>query len=784
MFRHNLLLIYRNFKRFKSAFFINLVGLSTGLASALLIYLWVMDEVRMDDFHEHSDRLYQVMEHRVKADGIWTAQTTPGPLAEALVADMPEIEYVVPCSWDGSATLSVGDHNVRAGGRSAGKDFFKIFSYPLVQGDPDKVLVDKSSIVISEALAVKLFGTAAGAIGKTVEVSHWKQTVVTGVFTVPGNSSQQFEYLLSFESFLQGKEWLKSWGNTSLATYVLLKPGVDIDRFNERIADYITVKTNKEIAYRTMFLKRYTEKYLYGQYENGVLVGGRITYVKLFSIIAVFILAIACINFMNLSTAKASRRIKEVGVKKAIGAGRRALVYRYLGESLLLSFLSLLVAILMVDLFLGKFNEITAKNLSLSFDPAIILPCLGITLFTGILAGSYPALYISGFNPAAVLKGKFNSALGELWARKGLVVFQFTLSVIFIVCVMVVYKQVEYVQSKDLGYSRDNIIYFDREGKTDQNLESFLAEVRNIPGVVGAFSSSHDMTGHNSGTNGIEWPGKDPEDRTEFEVVTVGYQMMETLGFHLAEGRMFSPDFASDTSNIILNEAGIEFMGMKDPIGKTVKFWGSDVKIVGVVKDFHYESLHEKYKPALFRFAPGDTYMIMAKLAEGKEKETLERLKQFYEKYNDGFTFDFRFLDEEYQLQYAAEKRVAMLSRYFSVLAILISCLGLFGLASFTAERRQKEIGIRKVLGSGELNIVLLLSNDFTKIVLVAIVIAIPLSYLMTRYWLNTFAYRIDLEWWYFLSAGILALLIAWLTVGSQAMRAARINPSKCLKEE
>lgn len=784
MFRHNLLLIYRNFKRFKSAFFINLIGLSTGLASALLIYLWVMDEVRMDNFHEHSDRLYQVMEHRVKADGIWTAQTTPGPLAEALAADMPEIEYVVPCSWDRSATLSVDDHNIKAGGRSAGKDFFKIFSYPLVQGDPDKVLVDKSSIVISEPLAVKLFGTAAGALGKTVEVDHWKQTIVTGVFTVPDNSSQRFEYLLSFESFLEGKEWLKFWGNTSLATYVLLKPGVDIDRFNARIADYITVKTNKEIAYRTMFLKRYTEKYLYGQYENGVLVGGRITYVKLFSIIAVFILAIACINFMNLSTAKASRRIKEVGVKKAIGAGRRALVYRYLGESILLSFLSLLIAILMVDLFLGKFNEITAKNLSLSFDPAIILPCLGITLFTGVLAGSYPALYISGFNPAAVLKGKFNSALGELWARKGLVVFQFTLSVIFIVCVMVVYKQVEYVQSKDLGYSRDNIIYFDREGKSDQNLESFLAEMRNIPGVVGASSSSHDMTGHNSGTNGIEWPGKDPEDRTEFEVMTVGYGMMEILGLHLAEGRMFSPEFASDTSNIILNEAGIQFMGMKDPLGKTVKLWGKDAKIIGVVKDFHYESLHEKFKPFFFRLAPSETYMIMAKLAEGKERETLERLKQFYEKYNEGFTFDFNFLDEEYQLQYAAEKRVATLSRYFSVLAILISCLGLFGLASFTAERRQKEIGIRKVLGSGELNIVLLLSNDFTKIVLVAIVIAIPLSYLMTRYWLNTFAYRIELEWWYFLSAGILALVIAWLTVGSQAMRAARINPSKCLKEE
>lgn len=786
MFRHNFLIAYRNFLRYKSSFFINVTGLSTGLACTLLIYLWVNDELRMDAFHEKKDHLYQVLEHRQQADRIWTAETTSGPLAEALATEMPEIESTLNVGRPFGTTLSIGDLNVRAEGRFAGQEYFNMFSFQLLQGDRDKVLADKTGLVVTEALARKLFGTTDNILGKGIAVNHEKEYFVTGVAAnTPSNASEQFEFILPYESFKEGKPWLQNWGNTAVLTFVLLKPGTDVNAFNQRIADFVSKKTNGEVTHRKMFIKPYAEKYLYGKYENGVQDGGRITYVKLFSLIAVFIVLIACINFMNLSTARASRRIKEVGIKKAIGAGRRTLVYQHLGEALILSFLSLLIALGMVVVLLPQFNAITAKHLTLHFDRQFVGLMIGVTAVTGVLAGSYPALYLSAFNPATVLKGKLSSSIGELWARKGLVVFQFALSVIFIVSVIVVYKQVEFVQSKSLGYSKENIIYFEREGRTDQdeNLGSFLDAVRNIPGVAMASSIQHDMTGHNSGTSGVEWDGKNPDDRTEFENVSVDYGMMETLGITMAEGRMFSRVY-SDTARIIFNEAAVTFMGMSDPIGKVVKLWGKDMEIVGVAKNFHFESLHENVRPLFFRLSPGGTYLFMVKLEAGQEKATLERLHAFYDKYNAGFTFDYKFLDAEYQAQYVAEQRVATLSRYFAGLAILISCLGLFGLAAFTAERRQKEIGIRKALGAGELGIVLLLSGDFTRIVLLSITIALPASYWLVTSWLSGFAYRIPLEWWYFVAAGFTALLVAWITVGTQAIKAAALNPVNCLRND
>jgi putative ABC transport system permease protein len=787
MLRHNLLLIYRNFKRFKSTFFINLLGLSTGLACTLLIYLWVKDELNVDSFFENDDRLYEIMEHRVKTDGIWTAYTTSGPTAETLVNEMPEVAYAAAVGRVGKSTVSVDDTNLREVGKPVGTDFFRIFSHTLLVGEKDKVLADKNSIVISDALAIRLFKTTENIIGRTIDLDHELQLHVSGIFKkMPGNASDQFDFVWSFEKFKEGKEWLTGWGSTSALTYVLLKKDASVAAFNEKIKDLVKKKTDNNVTHRTMFAKRYSEIYLYSKYENGVLVGGRITYVKLFSVIAVFILIIACINFMNLSTAKASRRIKEVGIKKAVGAGRRTLISQYLGESLLLSFLSLMVALLVVDIALPHFNTITNKSLTLDFDSNLILAFTGIALFTGIIAGSYPALYLSGFNPATVLKGKINTVVGELWARKGLVVFQFSLSVIFIVSVLVVYKQIVYVQSSNLGYNKYNILYFGREGKLWDagTLESFLAELRNTPGVAGASTLNHDFTGHMSGTYGVKWEGKDPDDATEFENFTVNYDVIEMMNLKMAEGRTFSQQFGSDSSKIIFNEKAIAFMGLKDPIGKTVQLWGQDMQIVGVVKDFHYESLHENLKPVFFRLAPQDTHIVMTRLAAGREKETLDQIQKLYLKFNPGFIFEYTFLDAEYQAQYAAEQRVAILSKYFAGLAIFISCLGLFGLAAFTAERRLKEIGIRKVLGSSELGIIFLLSGDFTKMVVLAVVIAIPASYLLITYWLGGFAYRIPLTWWYFALGGLLALLTAWLTVGTQAIKAARVNPAKCLKDE
>ena len=787
MILYNLKLIYRSFKRFKSIFFINLIGLSSGLTCTLLIYLWVLDELTIDRFHVKKERIFYAWEHRIKADGIWTSRNSSAPLAKALVEDMAEVEYACPSTRPQAFTLSVGDKTLKANGRYSGLDFFRIFTYRLVSGSAGQVLQGTKSIVISQSLALKFFNTTDNVVGKMIELDHAQEFIVTGIFeTVPQSSSEQFEFVLPFQKYEAENEWVNGWGNTGLATYVLLRKNVDPDAFNKKIADYVKVKTNNEIKYRTLFMKKYADVYLYGNYENGVLTGGRIMYVKLFSIIAVFILVIACINFMNLSTAKASRRIKEVGIKKAVGAGRNSLMLYYLGESILISYISMTLAVLLVDVFMEQFNNITGKQLSLHLDGGLVLTLAGIGLVTGILAGSYPAVYISGFAPAAVLKGKLNTSLGELWARKGLVVFQFALSVILIVSVLIVYKQIEYVQSANLGYERENILYLYREGKVNdfQTMETLISEFKRVPGVINVSSSSHNLTGHNSGTWGLTWEGKDPEDKTEFENFTVNYDMMETLGIQMEAGRMFSRNYPADTAKLIITRKGIDFMGIKNPIGAKVNLWGRDMQIIGIAKDFHYESLHENIKPVFFRLGPDDTNLIMVKVASKQQAAVIEQLRTLYTTVNPGFAFDYKFLDAQYQSQYIAEQRVSILSRYFAGLAILISCLGLFGLAAFTAERRVKEIGIRKVLGSSELGIVYLLSSEFTKTVFLSIVIALPVSYLLCQYWLQGFAFRIPLKIAYFLFAGLAAILIAWITVGIQALKAAKLNPVKCLKEE
>lgn len=785
MLKHYLLIIYRNFIRSKSYFFINLAGLSTGLACTLLIYLWVRDEYRMDKFHEHDARLYQVMENQQYADELMTTTSTPGILSENLALEFPEIALASPTSWVSDYTLSYEDNDIKARGFHVGKDYFEIFSFKMLQGDPGQVLEDKTGMVISRALAIRLFGTEENAIGKTVELQHDKVFHVTGVFEgTPADSFMQFEFAMSFEQFKDENPWVLEWGNNGPPTYVLLREGADPAALSHKIKDY--VKNKNEQSNVSLFLLKYSDRYLYGRFENGVQAGGRIEYVRLFSIIAAFILIIACINFMNLATARASRKAREVGIKKSIGAQRRSLVAQYLCESMLVAFFSLVFALMIVWLFLPHFNTITGKQITLTFDDSqLFLSLVAITLITGIMAGSYPAFYLSAFKPTAVLKGEVKGSAGELWARKGLVVFQFFLSVILIVSVLVIYKQIQFVQTTNLGYNKEHLIQFPIEGKVETSRETFLNEIRRIPGVVNASSAGHSFLGRTTNTSGLDWEGKDPDELILFENVGTNYGLLETLGVELAAGRFYSQDYGTDSTKIIFNEAAIRAMNMKDPIGKRIRLWDEyDLEIIGVVKDFHYQSLHESVNPLFFRLSPENTWTILVRLESGKEKETLERLNDFYIQYNPGFTFDYHFQDEEYAKQYESEQRVATLSKYFASIAIIISCLGLFGLATFTAERRLKEIGIRKALGSSSGNIVFLLSGDFTKMVLLSICIGIPFSYWLLNNWLKQFAFHIDLEAWYFVLAGVIALLIAWLTVSFQAIKAARVNPVKCLRTE
>lgn len=788
MFKFNLLFVLKNYKRHKGSFLINLAGLSSGLACALLIYFWVNDELSVDKFYEKESQLYQVMEHMVQSYGVRTINATSGPMAEALLSEMPEVEYATTTGEQiEDAYLSLREKNIQANGHYVSQDYFKVFTHPFIHGSREQALSDKNSIVISEELAEKLFGTTDNILGKTIEFQREKFFSITGIFeTLPSNATEKLDFALSYELYEELHPDVLSWRNTGSFVYLILKPGSSVEQFNDKIKDYIVTKTENKTTNRTPFIKRYSEKYLYGRYEDGVQAGGRIEYVKLFSIIAVFIVAIACINFMSLSTARASKRAKEVGVKKSLGATRNALIFQYLSESVLITLFSVILAVLFVLFFLPQFNEIMGKELSFNIDLKLVSVIIGITLFTGLAAGSYPALYLSGFSPAEVLKGKLKKG-GQIWVRKGLVIFQFMISMILIVFVLVVYKQIEFTRQKDLGFNRDNIVWMKREGKLldGENLETFISEVKNIPGVISASSMRHNMAGHVWGAGGLTWEGKDPEDKTEFEVVAINHDMIKMLDIELLEGRTFSREFGLDWKNLIFNETAIDYMGMSDPVGKTIKGWGfNDRQIIGVAKDFHFESFHENIKPLVFMLWPARTDRVMVKIEGGKEYRTIEAMEEFYLDQNPGYSMNYKFLDQSYEAQYVAERRIATLSYYFTGLAILISCLGLFALAAFTAERRIKEISIRKIIGSSNWSIIYLLSKDFTKTALIAVVIGLPISYMLTNNWLDGFAFRIALNWQYFVGPGAMIIAITWLTIGFHMLKTSEINPVDSLKDE
>jgi putative ABC transport system permease protein len=787
MLKHNLLLIFRNFKRNKSTFIINLVGLSAGLTCTLLIYLWMNDELSKDRFHENGDRIFQVITNQDQSGKLVTVLECPGQLGEVMSQEMPEVEVAVSATRvDPQMTLSVGDKHIAGGGRFADPNYFTVFSYPLLNGERGRVLKEKNEIVLSEETARRLFENTDDAIGKSIDwqTPYGKSLlVVTGIFRNPKDVSEPVDFFLSYELFkaILGNDI--HWGNHSALIFVRLREDADPTVFNERIKNFVKEQDKKSNL--TLFAQPFGETYLYNHYEGGVASGGRIEYVRLFGLIALVILAIACINFMNLSTAKATRRLTEVGIKKAVGAKRSSLVIQYMNESLVLSLISMLVALLAVDLLLPTFNTITGKDLALEFNGTFVLACVCVVVFTGLLAGSYPALHLSGFKPAAVLKGKFTSSVAELWARQGLVVFQFMISIVFIVTVWVVYRQISFIQTKNLGYDRDNIIHFKLEGSLMQRRDAFIEELKQIPGVVNASSMGGSFAGLTNFTTGyFDWEGRNQDEIVQFEHLSINYDMIEMLDIKLAEGRSFSRDFPGDSNKIILNETAIKVMGVKNPVGKIFNLWGNNMEIIGVVKDFHFQSLHNTVNPFFFRLKVRDADKIMVKIRNGSETESLEKIKTLFSKINPGYPFDYRFLDQDYQALYESESRVGSLSKYFAGLAILISCLGLFGLAAFTAERRKKEIGIRKVMGSTTTQIFVLLSTDFTKMVLLAIVLAAPISYFLIQMWLENFAFRIDLEWWFFAGAGVAALVIAWLTVSIQSFKAAASNPTSCLRNE
>ncbi|MBB6612809.1 ABC transporter permease [Pontibacter sp. Tf4] len=789
MIKNYFKMAYRNLLRHKVFSLINISGLALGMTCSILILLWVRDELSFDRFHQDTDNLYRLMELQSYpgADNL-TTDATPGPLAEALEKDFPEIKHAVRSStWEWKKLLTYQDKILKVDGRYTDPAFFEMFSFPLLHGDARQVLVNPNSIVISEKVAIQFFGSAEEAMGKIFKVDNRDSYKVTGVMQdAPKNSSMQFDWVLPLGDLINHPDghWLKRWDNNGIRTFVQLQPGTDLVAFNEKIKNHITKYSKDDDT--ELFLQPVSEMYLYGKF-NGTKVagGGRIETVRLFSVVAVFILAIACINFMNLATARSAKRAKEVGVRKAIGANKSSLIKQFMIESMLVAFLALFVSVNLTGILLPHFNELTGKFITLDLsDPALLSLLFGVAIVTGILSGSYPAFFLSSFDPVVVLKGTSKVSKRISVFRKGLVVFQFILSGLLIISTLVVYLQLHYIRTKNIGLNRENVLYFQLDGDLGKKYEVLKRDLQNIPGIVGLSASDQIPLDISNSTGDVHWKGKDPNANVLFGMMAVDYNYANAMGIQVKDGRDFSKDFGTDTSAFIINEEAVRLMQLQDPVGQPIQIWNIKGHIVGVVKDFNSRSMHSSMQPLILRLQDANQRYLYARIAPGQMPEVLAAVEQIVKRHNPAFPFEYHFLDEDFEKMYKSEAVMGRLTQYFAIIAIFISCLGLFGLALFTAEQRTKEIGIRKVLGASVASIVYMLSKGFLKLVLIANLIALPLGWYFMNGWLENYVDRTDMSWWIFASAFISTIVIAIITLSFHAIKTAIANPVTSLRTE
>ncbi|MBD2699249.1 ABC transporter permease [Spirosoma sp. BT702] len=791
MFRNYAKIAIRSLLKHKLYSSINVLGLALGIACSLLIGLWVRDELSYDRFLPNADSICFVRVNFLNPNTgeIGTNTVTPGPLQEAITQSIPEVAAATKINYGADYLIKVGEKKAKEVGYYATKDFFGVFDLPAVYGNPSAALAQTNQIVITRKVAEKFFPNGL-AIGKTLQLNNDKYYVVGAVIeNLPHNSSLKFDWLVNWKE--QEQDWMKTWGNSSFQTYVRLQPKTTLPQAEKAMASIYPRFAGKNFAAGRPTLQPITDLHLYSEYKDGKSVGGRIGYVTIFSTVALFILLIACINFMNLATARSATRAKEVGIRKAVGALRSALIRQFLSESLLTSLLSTILALLLVWYTLPTFNTVFGKQLALNFtDPALWLLLLGLVLVTGLMAGSYPALFLSSLKPIKILKGRLQFGPGPAFFRKALVVFQFTLSIFLIIGMLAVGKQMNYLRTKNLGLNRENVLYWIIEGFTDtKKFDAFLNEVTQLPTIASATTTMALPLNIQGSSGDLEWPGMDPKKDNNVACMFVGRDFMRTMNITLLEGRDFRANSRADSSSYIINEAAARMMAesapeMKNPVGKEVKFWMGKGPVVGLMKDFHLQSLHQAIKPLVLCYNYQNTSYLLVKTQAGQTQQALADLERVSKHFNPNYPFSFHFLDEEYESLYRSEQQIHTLVNYFGIIAILISCLGLFALAAFTAEQRTKEIGVRKVLGASITNIVGMLSTDFLKLVLIALLLSFPLAWWVLDKWLGSFAYQTELTWWIFGLAGLLSLAIATLTVSYQSIKAAIINPAQSLRSE
>lgn len=784
MFRNYLVIAFRNILKSKSHALINIFGLAIGLACTILILLWIQRELSVDKFHAQVDRIYGVLENQTYAGrDIFTVRATPGPMTPAIKENFPEVEKATRLTWGDIYLFRVGDKSVYEEGLHVDTDFLGMFSFPLLHGDANSALAQPRSIVITREVALKYFNKE-NAVGETIQLNNKEDYQVTGVLAdIPENSTLEFNFLLPIQEFIDNNEWTQTWNSNGLRCYIMLANGVSASNFEAKFKDFVQKNSNQQNV--TLFLQNYGDQYLRTDFKNGVYAGGgRITYVRLFAIIAGFILLIACINFMNLSTARSTNRAREVGIRRVTGANRGMLISQFLGESLLLTFIACLLGLGIVFFVLPPFNELFGVELSLDVaNPQLWLGLAGIILVTGLLAGSYPAFFMSGFRPVEVLKGVIKTGAGAVWLRKGMVVTQFAIAIFLVVGTMVVYQQMNYIRNKNLGYKKENLVYISANGDVPQKYDVIKQSLLQVPGVEAVSSAGGQFFSWGSNSSNFSWEGKDPNESILFQHISSGFDFLKTIGAELVDGRDFSAAFPADSSNFIINQKAAQLMGMENPVGQRLQWGDQNGEIIGVVKDFPVTSLHNAQDPVIL-FLSSYSNLVYVRVNSDQISSTMAQIEQTFKTHNPAYPFEYHFVDEEYDQMYRSEQRVGALSRIFAFLSIFVSCLGLFGLAAFTAEQRVKEIGIRKVLGASVPNLVTLLSKDFLLLVLVSTIVAFPVAWYIMNNWLARFAYRIDLSWQLFVLAGLMALLIALFTVSFQAIKASLANPIQSLRSE
>lgn len=795
MFKNYLKSAFRNLRRNKGFAFINIAGLAVGMAAAMLILLWVQNELSTDRFYKKENRIY-VMYNRDK-DGSgnkWAWSNTPKMLAPTLKNDYPEVEDAVRYR-NVTFLLTQDEKHLNVQGAFADSGFFNLFDFPLKEGSFHQCLGNSYSIVLTEKLAEKFFGNES-AIGEKVRIDSANNCTVTAVLkNLPNNTQFNFEYLLPW-SYMEKIGWSdSSWLNNSVYTYALLKPGALQAAFDAKVKD-ITVNHTKGTAFPStteVFTQPLSKAYLYSKSENGKLTGGPIQTVRLFIVIAAFILLIACINFMNLSTARSEKRAKEVGIRKVIGAQREKLMLQFIGESIMFSFAAFLTALCIVQASLNGFNSLVNKELFIDYTNTwfwLFAACF--ILLTGILAGSYPAFFLSAFKPVKVLKGTFKNMEAAVNPRKVLVVVQFTFAIVLIISTLIVQKQIQHTLNRDAGYNRNNLIYMFGQGDVNRHFNLIKHDLLNSGAVVSITRCANPITRRWSDSWGYAWPGSVKQDeKTDFVTLGTDAGFVKTIGVTLKAGRDIDIyNYPTDSNAVMLNETAVKSMRLQHPLGTIIKSVDDNARqwhVVGVVKDFIMESPYQKDINPMMIFGPANSngYVVHLKLnAASNTSANLAKIEKVFKKYNPQYPFEYVFADEAYARKFDDTQRTGKLASLFAALTIFISCLGLFALAAYAAENRTKEIGVRKVLGASVFDITSLMSKDFLKLVIISFVIASPVAWFAMQQWLRDYSYHIVIQWWIFVVAGLLSILIALATIIFHVLKAAIANPVKSLRTE